>query len=997
MIPEDHSIREDALLSEDSLAVTAGAGTGKTTLLIDKVLAQILVRGIEVRRILMMTFTEKAANEMRIRLEEELAGIDVGKWESRGASDVLVRAEKARNDLDRTEIGTIHSFCAHILREYPVEAGLDPRFQVDEGANFDKIFAREWDRWLEQELALDSPRAEDWRTVLRRVRLDEMEAAARELSTFRIPLESLGREGGEAFYREACAETVGELEKWASVGPPKSKLTLQLVEVAGYLRTGEGAFPEKPSSAAKGWGPELEAARAAVKRGIHLALARKDSDEKELELVLSLLHSFARQFRDLYTREGWVSFDGLLMQVRDLLRSREFPGIRKDLQARYDFILVDEFQDTDPLQCEIVLFLSEKEGGALDAAEVRLKPGKLFIVGDPKQSIYSFRGADIVAYDQLKDQILSQGGKAVVLRTNFRSQAAIIDSINRIFSRMIIENGRLQPPYEEIVAHHPEGPSVKLLLFEGSEGKLKSDESRVAEAREMAHWIRNSGVAFRDVAILLKALTNVPILLEELRAADIPYVVEGEKHFYALQEIVEFVNLLQSIVCPDDLVALAGVLRSAFGGLDDRQLYEIRDRLDYRKAPPVPGLGDVWAMLRESREKSLRMAPFEFVDDLFERTFVLENAASGFQGEQAVANLLKLRESARTYEQQEGGGSVAGFVRRIHSAVKEMEDEGESPLADETLNAVKILSIHKSKGLEFPVVLLPDLHRMTRGGGDPPAVRFDWPKQALGLRFSELKDPVEAALEGLEKKRQAEEQRRLLYVAMTRAKERLILFGSGDYKRSSWLGLLEEAGALDVLEVERKVVAGEAPRRKKAAARDAGQVPDWKAFAGKWRKREAIEDLPPLTSVTAMKKEDGPSKKRGVSRGAEIGIACHEALEQLDFKSPELPPMETEAREIAGKFLESDAFRELQASEILARELPFLVPQGDQVVHGFIDLVYRSGGEVFIGDYKSDVEMQPENYRLAKDIYTRAVEGALGVKVAGFRLFYLRHGRAVTL
>ena len=146
-----------------------------------------------------------------------------------------------------------------------------------------------------------------------------------------------------------------------------------------------------------------------------------------------------------------------------------------------------------------------------------------------------------------------------------------------------------------------------------------------------------------------------------------------------------------------------------------------------------------------------------------------------------------------------------------------------------------------------------------------------------------------------------------------------------------------------------------------------------------------------------MKKEGVPSKKRGSSRGAEIGIACHEVLEHLDFASPKLPPMEKEAREIVVTFLESDAFSELREAEILARELPFLVPQEDQMVQGFIDVVYRSGEDVYIGDYKSDVEILPEKYQLAKDVYTRVVEGALGVKVAGFRLFYLRHGKAVTL
>ena len=211
------------------------------------------------------------------------------------------------------------------------------------------------------------------------------------------------------------------------------------------------------------------------------------------------------------------------------------------------------------------------------------------------------------------------------------------------------------------------------------------------------------------------------------------------------------------------------------------------------------------------------------------------------------------------------------------------------------------------------------------------------------------------------------------------------------------MGLLEEAGALEVLEVERKTVEEKIPRRKKAAVSVSEKTPDWNAFIDAWKRREAEQDLPPLTSVTAMKRGTSPPEKKGAARGAEIGIACHEALERLNFAAPKLPPLEEDARSIVEGFLESEAFGELRDAEILARELPFLVPQGEQGVQGFIDVVYRSGDDVYIGDYKTDVEMQPEDYRLAKDVYTRAVEGALGVKVAGFRLFYLRHGKVVTL
>jgi ATP-dependent helicase/nuclease subunit A len=968
----DEKDRQDAILLEENLAVTAGAGTGKTTLLIDRVLAQLLVRGRDLRRILMMTFTEKAAGEMRERLEKRLRELaDREKWIGRGAEHLEERRLEALARLDRAEIGTIHSFCAHVLREYPIEAGLDPGFQVDQGDRFDDLFRREWPRWLDTELGKAPPRKDAWKRVLGKISLVEMEAVARALCSFRIPPDAAR---SMEFFERMAGPLADRCAALAAKGPAGNNLTAQLRGLSLMLRTGRGDFADDPSKAQKGWGALFDEAHAAAREALPLARARRDSDEALLETSLGLLRDFAARFRQTFTREGWVSFDGLLLLVRTLLAD---PGVRADLQARYDFILVDEFQDTDPVQGEIVLGLCEENG--------RIRRGKLFIVGDPKQSIYAFRGADIVSYEDLKQRILSEGGREIFLRSNFRSRETIVNAVNAIFPRIIVRNGPLQPDYVPIDPTEPPGPEVELALFE----EAKAGEVREAEAAAIANRIRESGFRPGDVAILLKALTDVPILVEALRARDIRYVVEGEKFFYVTQEVIDAVNLLGSVANPGDRIALAGVLRSPVGALDDRTIYEMRGSLDYRKPPP-DGLEDLWAMLREARERSATTGLSDLLDWLYDRAFLLETAAAGWHGEQAVANLLKLRQSAREFEASTGG-TLGAFLQRVRAAMRELEEEGESPLADEKLDAVKILSIHKSKGLEFPVVFLPDLHRQTRGGGDPPAVRFDWKSRALGLRFAEVGDPVEAALARDEELRRREEVRRLLYVAMTRAKERLILSGSADFRPDSFLGILSFAGAFDVLKPSRRSVASSAPPPVRPVAPSPARA-DWAAFHADWVRREMDVPLPRFTSVTRLE-EKAPS--RGFSRGAEIGIACHAALERMDFARPAIDTPDAEARAILESFLATPAFRELADSEFLARELPFLLPHGDQILEGYIDVVYRRGGRVWVADYKTDAAVEPAKYALARDVYVRAVRDALGLEVAGFKLIYLRHGRVV--
>ncbi|HHT9137596.1 MAG TPA: UvrD-helicase domain-containing protein [Candidatus Wunengus sp. YC60] len=938
--PIDNDIRKLAVSEQDkNIVVTAGAGTGKTTLLVDRILHLLLghkrlqKEESPIPRMVAMTFTEKAASEMKIRLMQELEKIvsfinghtsqeegkkteellsDIRDFYQTTPGEVVRRAKKSLEDIDKAIIGTIHSFAAYILRLYPIESGVVPGFIVDEGDLFDELFDKEWTKWLEKELALNSPHANIWKYVLKRTDIESLKELTKQLSGFTIPLDSLmakmgnksvidhphpnpppSREresgnrgshvlpspgvmglggGGAALLHPPHIQSLADPltnkinEVVSSCEKPNNNLLTQLHELSkilesvkkqgiGYLNTLEYDLDKNPSEARTGWTYDgFSAAQELVKESHTLLKKLRTVDEAFVTTTIGLILPFAKGFRQTYLSQGYVSFDGLLTLTRDLLQNKAYRHIREKLKNEFMAILVDEFQDTDPIQYEIVLFLSEALGHySKDARNVTLEPGKLFIVGDPKQSIYAFRRADIEAYEQVVKQVCDHD-KTLKLQENFRSHAGIIEVVNQLFDgRIMIEQPGLQPRYVPIHANrHKEHPSqkVEVVLVSDKEGeKLKADEAREAEAEWIVRWITKhvdkEGIEdtlpgneprklkYRDVALLLRAFTQVRPYVEALKRYGIPYIVEGEKYFYTTQEILDFTNLLRIIENPHDTIALVGVLRSPIAGLTDREIYELKENhlLDYRKSisdetsmsrrdtkeietnsPESPFIkgelenlsSDVkkitepfYDFLRKFHVRSGTIPVSQLITEIIENTHIAEITACAWHGEQKLANLWKLYQMACDMEQSEGI-SLKTFIERIKARIKEAKEEGESPLSDETLDVVKILSIHKSKGLEFPVVILGNLHGEVRNDNEELDLAvFDWTTSTTGIVIGKGNQQVRnfqsIVIEKKLNDRSWEEEKRVLYVAMTRAKERLILTGALKDDDKSYMGLITKS------------------------------------------------------------------------------------------------------------------------------------------------------------------------------------------------------------
>jgi ATP-dependent helicase/nuclease subunit A len=1117
-----------------NLVVTAGAGTGKTALLVERALNLIAGHGVEIESLAAITFTDKAAAELKLRLAgglEDLRALAARRADPAAAAGdgeaarsyawlageagvapetIAGRALAALLDLDAAVVSTIHAFCVEILKRHPTHAGVDPGFAVDEGAAFDALFETEARRAAAVELGIAAPRAPLWRRVLERPDgIGAVRDIARHLGSYRIPgaavepdrpyapppAKTLLGAGVESLLRD-----VARLRRDGRGMNPNMALALESEEVllTALLEGG----PEALATAAAPWsartikekdpapGKKLSGIDAAELVDVHGRVRKLLSDVIQVdEAAIAPLVDAARPLgadgREALLRAGFVSFDGLLRLTRDLLAAR--PALRRALAARWRTILLDEFQDTDPLQYEILFFLAEAPGASADDAwRTRLEPGRLFIVGDPKQSIYRFRGADIEAYERAVARVLECGGARLVLSASFRSPGEVVEPIDRMFRAWMKEDrdagGIFQPRYEPIVsAAGPAAPGadprVEIWRVE-AEGDATA--RRRAEAAAIAGWIAaRAGIpgpavgpgppgaspAFGGIALLLRSLNDAGLYTRALRRAGIPFVVDGGKDFYERPEVGDLLSLLRAIANPNDGAAILAVLRSPLGGCPDEELARFAaagGRLD-RAGEPAAGGGDWPSVTRtlrliEALRGRLRGAPADdVVRAAMEETPLLLLHASAWEGSQRVANLEKLVAEAETLARR--GLSLEEILGVLEDQFRTGKEGAESPLADETVDAVRVLTIHKAKGLEFPVVFVPDLARRPPPGG-ARETEVEWLPLpgggTLAIRLTDgTRNLARVRRDLLDARHAIAEEQRVFYVACTRARERLVLIDGDPGARSptAWVEALgplgydravdlPDGGAISPGVRHRRIAPAPPPVAAPAAAID----PAWGEAATRFASAAAAAAAsarPPLRWPTggrdagisgAGEADAGPAvRPRSPGPGREVarlaGSAVHAALERWDFRDPrslrdaarhaaeqaaaERGPGDdaslgreaaAEAAAIVEAFLAGPLPRRLAGLEVLGREVPILFRDAEGATWtGACDLLYReAGGTLVVADYKTDrIEGDPvaaaAAYREQVAVYLEAVRRVFPESPVRAEILFLRTGAAVTV
>jgi ATP-dependent helicase/nuclease subunit A len=842
---------------DDTLFVEAAAGTGKTTALVGRILAVIRTGRSTLDRIVAVTFTEKAAGEMKLRLRSEIEAL---RMASQTTGQERQRLEQAVEHLELARIGTIHAFCADLLHERPIEAGVDPLFEVLPEDEAEILIDSVFDEWFERVL---SRPPEGIRRILRRRPRERSVRGPRMSLRTAVANLVLHRDfpGGwtrEQFDRERGIDVlvnmlriVGEFFDLAE--DPNDWLARNLRAIGRFIeevdlqervrvRDYDGLEATLRGLAARstGWhwrGSSYKGFRDGVRR--EEVLDRRDAAKAVLDRFLeesgadlaACLREDLRPVVDAYDlrkqHEGRLDFLDLLIRARDLVRDDRI--VRTELQERYTHFFVDEFQDTDPLQAEILLLLSADNPEANDWRSLRPVAGKLFFVGDPKQSIYRFRRADVAMYERIKRQLAGIGARVVQLTTSFRSVPALQEAVNGAFSSSMRaqENGSQANyvPLSPYRGHCVEQPSFIALPVPrpySDFGKITNyaiELSLPDVVGAFVDWlVRDSGwtvedkeqpgrrlpIAARHVCILFRRFQSwgddvTRLYVQALEARRIPHVLVGGSSFHAREEVMALRNALSAIEWPDDTLSVFATLRGPLFALGDDQILAFRyhvgslhplRRVDTEGLEaPEREVGEALAILGRLHTARNRRPIAETVHRLMNAVRAHAGIAIWPTGEQALANCLRVTERARRFERH-GAASFRSFIEMLeHEA--EVGRGGEALVVEEGTEGVRIMTVHKAKGLEFPVVVLADM--TCRAVRDEPSQFVDadtgvWAEALCGVVPHDLLRNRPTELE-----RDRAEAVRVAYVAATRARDFLVVPAVGDEPQAGWLDVLNSA------------------------------------------------------------------------------------------------------------------------------------------------------------------------------------------------------------
>ena len=1039
-----------AILAIDSnVSVSAGAGSGKTKVLVERFL-YILERSmpkkdsqgelkLDAGNILAITFTRKAAGEMKERVRKSI--------EARLDNDAAGFWHKQLEALNRAQISTIHGLCSRILRENPVEMRLDPAFVVAEEFASEEFLEECLGQYLRRELhegnkALGKLIEIYGTTDLMRLVKDILPSlgnifAERDLSKpYQDNVNSLPK-----IKDELCIlvrDMVLNRKNLASKTTKAGKALEQMAKVIEAICAGIKQEPADFSLLQQSIG-DMQA-RGGVKDYINAIREKQGQienvavDQSALELLpcwQELLSGLGSYVREQKRQLDLLNYDDLENYTVELLQGNA--AVRHKYQERYRYIMVDEFQDTNDRQRQLIYLLCG------DDAE-KLQGQKLFVVGDPKQSIYRFRGADVSVFARVRREIEASGGQNLLLKTNYRTVDKILLAVNSAF-RLLMGVDTSKDVYFEQLANYKTGVEApQLLLVEYKKECGKSNFQVEAEAVAMAIEAYHEGrdyegnqllapkVPYGKMAILLRAMTHSEDLAVALQERGIPYEIVDGKGFYECQEVLDMLHLLTALSNRYNSLELAGVLRSPYFGLDDETL----TKLFLQKAAclwdAVQG-AELEAFPEEQRELVIRAA--KLLQELYQQASVMAlpelwqciwqklavDAVLSVQehGANKLANVKKLRQLALEYSMQRNATLTdwLDYVKRLRAA-----EARETTANLDAADAVQIMTIHKSKGLEFGTVFLPYLNSNTQ----PDTTEIKYLRGVgLGIKAPDKKGVLQntSVLQKVkeeDKRLDLEERKRQLYVAMTRAENRLIMTGIDEVKKDktldelSWLKQLLQIYSNDnVVEIKPLIVQEKDDKEQElmptpaVSAEQLEQIAPLPASSENGRLSFSPSSLQTYLHcprqyfyqyVMGLPPVDLPVNIpiTGSFSAKDLGSIVHRALElykgdldaALAQAIKENAPLYQgdEARAMLAGYLVSDLYKRIPKTQL--REQAFtLYAENDIVISGIIDcLAFNPDGSMLLVDYKTGkplaADAVPEGYAYQLAIYEKVVRERWG-------------------
>jgi ATP-dependent helicase/nuclease subunit A len=1094
-LPPDQRARDDITDRLDTtLFVEAGAGSGKTRALVDRIVRLVTTGTAGVDELAAITFTEKAAAELRDRVRQRLDG-EAAAAAAEGDGVRAQRCRAALDDLDGAAIGTLHSFARRILGEHPIEAGIPPRIEVLDEVGSAVAFDDRWARFVDQLLADPSVErplllATAAGVYLRHLRLialafNENWDLARSFAPSE-PVEvrdwSAEVEALLADVAAACAESdhccdeddklltqLAKLDVWARrLGSASDEYTR--LSVLGAAPTGQ------PYGRRENWpGYDLAALKERFKdfrpraRALHSSIASEAVNRLAVDL-----RRFTLDAAEERRRSGELEFHDLLVLARDTLRDADNGrAVRAALHRRYRHLLIDEFQDTDPIQIDLAVLIASPDpatpGAHWDAVATR--EGHLFFVGDPKQSIYRFRRADISLFLQAAERF-GHDGRRLSLTTNFRTGDGVVALVNEVFGELIHAQDHdgvpSQPGYESLVAVRPDapvGPPVTILGPEAHDDKPSAAELRAREAADVAASVRQvleegwlidrapHGPApdwhparAGDITILVPTRTSLPALEDALSRAGISYRAESASLVYASRLVRDLLLTLRAVDDPSDELAVMAALRSPLFACGDDDLFRYRrvhrGRFDYTLPPPdeLPAgdpVGEALDYFRTLHDARRWLSPSELADRIVRDRRVLELGEAEGRARDLWRRIRFVLDQARAW-----ADTTDGTLRQYLAWIRQQTAEGsrvsEAVLPETDDDAVRIMTVHAAKGLEFPVTIVSGLS--TQPQSRRAGAEVVWPPgQQCLIRVGTT--VVSEAFEQhipIDEQMSHDERIRLLYVACTRAQDHLVLSlhrktraTPADTASKLTSAELLASALDDLVPGLPTIAAGEPVTPSSPVEADRPHPPGDLPPLEEWRHHRetalATSRIPRTVAATALTPEgrpealvdpglhkrprdlDLPPWQKG-RYGTAIGRAVHAVLQTIDLATgagrAEAVAAQAAAEGVIGHEAHIDALvRAALASPSVIeaaarphwRELYVGVPLGGgRTLEGYIDLLYRSDEGLVVVDYKTgpadpDTDLDPlvDRYRAQGASYALAVADATGEPVVGMVFAFL--------
>ena len=1098
-VPPDQAARDRIEKDLDTtLFVEAGAGSGKTSALVGRVLSLVTSGRAELRSIAAITFTEKAGAELRDRIRRELetgAEADEGSGQSG-------RCRAALDQLDGAPIGTLHSFAQRLLGEHPVEAGLPPRLQVLDEVSSNVAFDRRWsvfrdsllsDLTLRRTIQLflaSGARVEALRSLaqvfddnwdLVEERVPAIEPDPPDVRTLLLP--------ALALIDEICAEPCRD---------PDDKLRVRLDQIAERITEIRAIADEldllealDPDSTAKppsfrignlgkqaSFDADLAELRARVREaGERLVAVRSEVADACVRRLGSVIRGFTLSAARDRRRAGELEFHDLLVLARALLRHPVHgPAVRTALHGRYQRLLLDEFQDTDPIQIELAVRIAAADPGGEAAGtapwrEVPVADGHLFVVGDPKQSIYRFRRADMATFLAAEARFGTEGAGVVELTANFRTGGPVIDWVNTTFEALLHEDAATdlpvpsQPRYLALMPTRPApptGPPVSVLGRDEHPVGTRADELRASEADDVAATVaraireewsvedRSGGwrpARLGDITILVPARTSLPFLESALERAGIAFRAESSSLVYSSRAVRDLLMVLRAVDDPTNSLQIASALRTPLLACGDDDLFRFRwergGRWNYLVDQPgsVPADDPVRSgleYLRSLHDRRHWMAPSELLDRIVRDRRALELGFAEGRPRDVWRRLRFVVDQARAWVEATGG-NVRQYLQWVGHQTAEGARVAESVLPETDDDAVRIMTVHSAKGLEFPITIVSGMSTAPSSRRAPADVVFPAPG-GVGYRLGRSVTTDEyVAWAPIDELMGLHERVRLLYVACTRARDHLVVSvhrkarttSPGSTGRTNAELLL--TGMADLID-QLPDAAGGGEELPVARAAPSEAPPPFEQWAAERDEALARASRPTTVAATALTDEGAPDSEGepdpGLLKrprdldlapwlkgryGTAVGRAVHGVLQTVDLagtggldaavsaqcEAEAVPERTDEVRRLVVHALGSPSVRDA-ATRAHWREVYACTPVGGRLVEGYVDLLYRGADGLVVVDYKTSGASDPDEidrrvlgYRLQGASYALAVGAATGEPVQRVTFVFLTREGAV--